>query len=91
MIPLAAIASRNAATAQAAALSTRELAIGIAEIDSTAYGLREQAESLAPDRASGRKQTVTAGVVSAMASIAESVDAIFWKTHQCVTCALVSK
>jgi len=46
MVPVAATASQNAATAQEAALSTRQLAIGIAEIDSTARGLRDQAEQL---------------------------------------------
>ena len=46
MVPVAATASQNAATAQEAALSTRQLAIGIAEIDSTARALRDQAEVL---------------------------------------------
>jgi methyl-accepting chemotaxis protein len=46
MVPVAATASQNAATAQEAALSTRQLAIGIAEIDSTARALRDQAEQL---------------------------------------------
>jgi hypothetical protein len=47
MVPVAATASQNAATAQEAALSTRQLALGIAEIDSTARALRaEQLEGL---------------------------------------------
>jgi hypothetical protein len=46
MVPVAATASQNAATAQEAALSTRQRAIGIAEIDSTARALRDQAEQL---------------------------------------------
>ena len=46
MVPVAATASQNAATAQEAALSTRQLALGIAEIDSTARALRNQAEQL---------------------------------------------
>jgi methyl-accepting chemotaxis protein len=46
MVPVAATASQNAATAQEAALSTRQLALGIAEIDSTARALRDQAEEL---------------------------------------------
>jgi methyl-accepting chemotaxis protein len=46
MVPVAAIASQNAATAQEAVLSTRQLAIGIAQIDSTAQALRDQASQL---------------------------------------------
>jgi methyl-accepting chemotaxis protein len=46
MVPVAATASQNAATAQEAALATRQLALGIAEIDSTARALRDQAEQL---------------------------------------------
>jgi methyl-accepting chemotaxis protein len=44
--PVAAIASQNAAAALQAAASARELAIGIAEVDSTARALRDQAEEL---------------------------------------------
>jgi methyl-accepting chemotaxis protein len=46
MIPVAATASRNAATAHEVAVSTEQLALGIAEIDSTARELRDQAEQL---------------------------------------------
>lgn len=46
MVPVAATASQNAATAKEAAMSTQQLAIGIAEIDSTARALRDQAEQL---------------------------------------------
>ncbi len=46
MVPVAATAARNAATAQEAALSTQQLSIGIAEINSTARDLRDQAEVL---------------------------------------------
>jgi hypothetical protein len=46
MVPVAATASQNATAAQEASLSTRQLAIGIAEIDSTARDLRDQAEQL---------------------------------------------
>jgi hypothetical protein len=46
MVPVAATASRNAATAQEVALSTRQLALGIGEIDSPARSLRDQAEQL---------------------------------------------
>jgi methyl-accepting chemotaxis protein len=46
MIPVAATASRNAATAHAVAVSTKQLALGIADIDSTARALRDQAEQL---------------------------------------------
>jgi hypothetical protein len=46
IVPFAATASQNAATAQEAALSTGRLALGIAEIDSTARALRDQAEQL---------------------------------------------
>jgi methyl-accepting chemotaxis protein len=46
MVPVAATASQNAETAQAAALSTQQLALGIADIDSTAGALRDQAEQL---------------------------------------------
>jgi methyl-accepting chemotaxis protein len=46
MVPIAATASQNAAAAKEAALSTRQLALGIAEIDSTARALRDQAEQL---------------------------------------------
>ncbi len=47
MIPVAATACQNAETAQEAAVSTRrQLAIGIAEIDSTARVRRDQAEQL---------------------------------------------
>jgi methyl-accepting chemotaxis protein len=46
MVPVAATASQNAATAQQSALSTRKLAIGIAEIDSTARTLQDKAADL---------------------------------------------
>jgi methyl-accepting chemotaxis protein len=46
MVPIAATASQNAAAAQEAALSTQQLALGIAEIDSTARALRDQAAQL---------------------------------------------
>ena len=51
MVPVAATASQNAATAQEDALPTLQLALGIAEIDSTARALCDQAEQLeAPGR-----------------------------------------
>jgi methyl-accepting chemotaxis protein len=46
MVPVAATASQNAATAQAAAVSARQLAIGIGEIDTAAQALRNQATAL---------------------------------------------
>jgi hypothetical protein len=46
MVPVAATASHNAATAQEAARSTQQLALGIAEIDSTSRAVRAQAEQL---------------------------------------------
>lgn len=46
MIPVAATASKNSELAQEAAVSTQQLALGIAEIDSTARALRDQAQQL---------------------------------------------
>jgi methyl-accepting chemotaxis protein len=46
MVPVAATASQNAAAAQDAALSAKQLSIGIAEIDTTAQALRNQATEL---------------------------------------------
>ncbi len=46
MVPVAATASQSAATAQQAVISLRQLALGIAEIDSTARALRDQAVQL---------------------------------------------
>jgi methyl-accepting chemotaxis protein len=46
MLPIAATAAANAYAANEAALSTRQLAIGIGEIDSSARSLRDQAETL---------------------------------------------
>jgi methyl-accepting chemotaxis protein len=46
MVPVAATASQNAATAGDAALSSRQLAIRIAEIDSTARTLQDKAADL---------------------------------------------
>jgi methyl-accepting chemotaxis protein len=46
MVPIAGTASQNAAAAGEAAISTRGLASGIAEIDATARVLRDQAEQL---------------------------------------------
>jgi hypothetical protein len=46
MVPIAATASRNAAAAQEAALSTNQLAISMNEIGATARSLRDQAEGL---------------------------------------------
>jgi methyl-accepting chemotaxis protein len=46
MVPVAATASQNVASAREAALSARQLALGIADIDSTARALRDQAEQL---------------------------------------------
>jgi methyl-accepting chemotaxis protein len=46
MIPIAETATLNASTAQDAASSTQQLALGIAEIDMTARALRDQAEQL---------------------------------------------
>jgi hypothetical protein len=46
MIPIAATATQNASTAEDAASSTQQLALGIAEIDTTARALRNQAEQL---------------------------------------------
>ena len=46
MVPVAATAAQNAATAQEAARSTQQLALGIADIDTAAQALRVQAEQL---------------------------------------------
>ncbi len=46
MVPVAETASQNAATAQEAARSTQQLALGIAELDSTANAVRDQAQVL---------------------------------------------
>ncbi len=46
MVPIAAAASQNATAAHHAALSTRQLAIGITEIDTMARTLRDQAAEL---------------------------------------------
>jgi methyl-accepting chemotaxis protein len=46
MIPVAATASKNSELAHEAAVSTKQLAMGIAEIDSTARALRDQAQQL---------------------------------------------
>jgi hypothetical protein len=46
LVPVAGTASQNAAAAAEAAVSTRQLALGIAEIDATARALRDQAEQL---------------------------------------------
>jgi methyl-accepting chemotaxis protein len=46
MVPVAATASQNAVTAQEAALSTRQLAMDIAEIDSMAHALQDKAANL---------------------------------------------
>jgi hypothetical protein len=46
MVPVAATASRNAATAQESTLATKRLARGIEQIDSTARAVRAQAAEL---------------------------------------------
>jgi methyl-accepting chemotaxis protein len=46
IVPVAATASANASAAQEAAASTRQLVIGMGEIDSTARSLRDQAQQL---------------------------------------------
>lgn len=46
MLPVAAAAARNAATAQGVAASAQGLVLGIAEIETTARGLRDQAVQL---------------------------------------------
>jgi len=46
MVPVAGTASQNASAAAEAAVSTRQLALGIAEIEATSRALRDQAEQL---------------------------------------------